>query len=38
MLTGNQRLSILVLEFFFIGGGLLLARVNERAPSSSAIA
>jgi UMF1 family MFS transporter len=27
-LTGNQRLSILVLEFFFIGGALLLARVR----------
>jgi UMF1 family MFS transporter len=26
--TGNQRLSILVLELFFIGGGLLLARVR----------
>jgi UMF1 family MFS transporter len=29
ILTGNQRLSILVLEFFFIGGGLLLARAPE---------
>jgi len=27
--TGNQRLSILVLEVFFIGGALLLARVRE---------
>jgi UMF1 family MFS transporter len=26
MATGNQRLSILVLEFFFVAGGLLLAR------------
>jgi UMF1 family MFS transporter len=32
MLTGNQRLSILVLEFFFVGGGLLLART--RAPEA----
>ncbi|HWW21176.1 MAG TPA: MFS transporter [Steroidobacteraceae bacterium] len=36
MVTGNQRLSILVLEFFFIGGGLLLARV--RAPERSVCA
>jgi UMF1 family MFS transporter len=27
--TGNQRLSILVLELFFIGGALLLARVRD---------
>jgi UMF1 family MFS transporter len=27
--TGNQRLSILVLEVFFIGGALLLARVRD---------
>jgi UMF1 family MFS transporter len=27
--TGNQRLSILVLEFFFIGGAVLLARVRD---------
>ena len=30
--TGNQRLSILVLEFFFIGGALLLARVRDPEP------
>jgi UMF1 family MFS transporter len=28
ILTGNQRLSILVLEFFFVGGALLLARTR----------
>ena len=28
IVTGNQRLSILVLEFFFVGGGLLLMRVK----------
>ena len=28
IVTGNQRLSILVLEVFFVGGGLLLARVD----------
>jgi UMF1 family MFS transporter len=33
MLTGNQRLSILVLEFFFIAGGVLLARA--RAPEAA---
>ena len=27
--TGNQRLSILVLELFFIGGAVLLARVRD---------
>ncbi|HEY1726601.1 MAG TPA: MFS transporter [Steroidobacteraceae bacterium] len=27
--TGNQRLSILVLELFFIGGALLLSRVRD---------
>ena len=32
ILTGNQRLSILVLEVFFVGGGLLLART--RLPDS----
>jgi UMF1 family MFS transporter len=37
MLTGNQRLSILVLEFFFIGGAVLLARVNEPARSTSVL-
>ncbi len=30
--TGNQRLSILVLGLFFIGGALLLARVREADP------
>jgi MFS transporter, UMF1 family len=36
ILTGNQRLSILVLEFFFVGGALLLTRVNmsERAAAA----
>jgi UMF1 family MFS transporter len=34
LLTGNQRLSILVLELFFIGGALLLAR--SPAPDSPA--
>ena len=29
IITGNQRLSILVLEFFFVGGGLLLMRVKD---------
>jgi UMF1 family MFS transporter len=33
VLTGNQRLSILVLEVFFLGGGLLLART--RLPNSA---
>lgn len=34
--TGNQRLSILVLLTFFVGGGLLLARVrNERTPRAN---
>lgn len=31
--TGNQRLSILVLGLFFIGGALLLARVRDAAPA-----
>jgi MFS transporter, UMF1 family len=31
--TGNQRLSILVLGLFFIGGALLLARVRDVAPA-----
>jgi UMF1 family MFS transporter len=31
--TGNQRLSILVLGVFFIGGALLLARVREVEPA-----
>ena len=31
--TGNQRLSILVLGLFFIGGALLLARVREAEPA-----
>jgi UMF1 family MFS transporter len=31
--TGNQRLSILVLGFFFIGGALLLARVRDAEPA-----
>jgi UMF1 family MFS transporter len=30
--TGNQRLSILVLVLFFVGGAWLLARVREPAP------
>jgi UMF1 family MFS transporter len=30
--TGNQRLSILVLEVFFIGGAVLLARVRDPDP------
>ena len=30
IVTGNQRMSILVLEVFFVGGGVLLARVDER--------
>lgn len=30
--TGNQRLSILVLELFFIGGAILLARVRDTDP------
>jgi UMF1 family MFS transporter len=36
ILTGNQRLSILVLEFFFVGGALLLTRVDmsERAAAA----
>jgi len=29
VITGNQRLSILVLEFFFVGGALLLTRVGS---------
>jgi MFS transporter, UMF1 family len=36
IVTGNQRLSILVLEVFFVGGGLLLARVD--APKRIAAA
>ena len=32
-LTGNQRLSILVLELFFVGGALLLARVRMPATT-----
>jgi UMF1 family MFS transporter len=31
--TGNQRLSILVLELFFIGGAVLLARVRDTDPA-----
>jgi MFS transporter, UMF1 family len=31
--TGNQRLSILVLGLFFIGGALLLARVRDVNPA-----
>ena len=31
--TGNQRLSILVLGLFFIGGVLLLARVRDATPA-----
>ncbi len=31
--TGNQRLSILVLEVFFIGGAVLLARVRDADPA-----
>ena len=31
ILTGNQRLSILVLVVFFVGGALLLARVRDPA-------
>jgi UMF1 family MFS transporter len=31
--TGNQRLSILVLELFFIGGAILLARVRDTDPA-----
>jgi len=31
--TGNQRLSILVLGLFFIGGALLLARVRDVDPA-----
>jgi len=31
--TGNQRLSILVLEVFFIGGAVLLARVRDPDPA-----
>jgi UMF1 family MFS transporter len=30
LISGNQRLSILVLELFFIGGALLLARARPR--------
>jgi UMF1 family MFS transporter len=32
--TGNQRLSILVLGLFFIGGALLLARVRDDSAAS----
>jgi UMF1 family MFS transporter len=35
--TGNQRLSILVLEFFFVGGGLLLMRVKSEEPPRAPI-
>jgi UMF1 family MFS transporter len=38
MLTGNQRLSILVLEFFFIGGGVLLARTGSSERAAAALA
>ncbi|HXN10561.1 MAG TPA: MFS transporter [Steroidobacteraceae bacterium] len=31
--TGNQRLSILVLALFFVGGAWLLARVRDPAPA-----
>ena len=31
--TGNQRLSILVLAVFFIGGAWLLARVRDPVPA-----
>jgi UMF1 family MFS transporter len=36
MVTGNQRLSILVLEFFFVAGGLLLARSGGPQASGPA--
>jgi MFS transporter, UMF1 family len=35
LVTGNQRLSILVLEFFFVAGGVLLART--RGPEAGSI-
>jgi UMF1 family MFS transporter len=38
IVTGNQRLSILVLEFFFIGGGVLLARTRTPEAAASAAA
>lgn len=37
LLTGNQRLSILALVVFFVGGALLLARVREPAVSTAAV-
>jgi len=37
ILTGNQRLSILVLEFFFVGGALLLARTRGPEADPTAV-
>lgn len=37
LVTGNQRLSILVLELFFVGGGLLLARIREPERVAAAV-